>query len=102
MDDDDEKEYYEPRISKEDIKLHISGTILSMVNVNFEDPQIEMLKQSLVKSEENLIDDALDLMVDEIFDTYALSNKDDGLNFEEWSQWFTSLDGINEMLMTPA
>ena len=45
MDDDDEdKDYYEPRISKEDIKLHISGTILSMVNVNFEDPQIEMLK----------------------------------------------------------
>jgi hypothetical protein len=61
-----------------------------------------MLKQSLVKSEENLIDDALDLMVDEIFDTYALSNKDDGLNFEEWYNWFTSLDGINEMLMTPA
>lgn len=61
-----------------------------------------MLKQSLVKSEENLIDDALDLMVDEIFDSYALSNKDDGLNYEEWSHWFTSLDGINEMLMTPA
>jgi hypothetical protein len=31
-----------------------------------------------------LIDDALDLMVDEIFETYALTNKDDGLNFEEW------------------
>ena len=56
-----------------------------MVNVNFEDPQIEMLKQSLVRSEEKLIDDALDLMVDEIFDKFAISNKDDGLNFEEWS-----------------
>lgn len=55
-----------------------------------------------MKSEESLIDDALDLMVDEIYDTYAISNKDDGLNFEEWSNWFTSLDGINEMLMTPA
>ena len=32
-DDDEEVEYYEPRISREDIKLHISGTILSMIGV---------------------------------------------------------------------
>lgn len=36
-DDEDEEKVYEPRVSREDIKLHISGTILSMVNVNFED-----------------------------------------------------------------
>lgn len=35
--DDDDDKVYEPRISREDIKLHISGTILSMVNVSFED-----------------------------------------------------------------
>jgi len=38
-------------------------------------------------------------MVEEIFDSYAISNKDEGLNFEEWVQWFSSLDGVNEMLM---
>jgi hypothetical protein len=41
-------------------------------------------------------------MVDEIMDTYAVTSRDDGMNFEEWCHWFTSLDGINEMLMTPA
>ena len=37
-------------------------------------------------------------MVEEIFVKYAISNKDDGLNFEEWCEWFTSLEGISEML----
>ena len=36
-DEDEEVEFYEPRISREDIKLHISGTILSMIGVQFED-----------------------------------------------------------------
>ena len=35
--DDDEEKVYEPRVTREDIKLHVSGTILSMVNVSFED-----------------------------------------------------------------
>ena len=28
--------FKEPRVSREDLKMHISGTILSMVNVTFE------------------------------------------------------------------
>ena len=98
-DDGEENEGNEPRVNKEDMKLHISGTILSMVNVNFENGAIEGLKQSICRSDEALIDDALDIFVDEIYDKYALSSKDDGLNFEEWCDWFTNLDGINEMLM---
>ena len=104
MDDDEEgdNEIYDPRISKEDMKLHISGTILSMVNVNFENGAVEGLKQAICRSDEALIDDALDIFVEEIFDKYAITNKDDGLNFEEWCEWFMSLDGVNEMLMAPA
>ena len=97
--DEDENEIYDPRISKEDLKMHISGTILSMVNVNFENGAIEGLKQQICRSDEALIDDALDILVEEIFGKYALTNKEDGLNFEEWCEWFTALDGINEMLM---
>jgi hypothetical protein len=50
MDDQDNDEYDEedekiqPRISKEDLKIHISGTILSMVNIEFEDAYVEGLK----------------------------------------------------------
>lgn len=84
------------------MKLHISGTILSMVNVNFENGAIEGLKQQICKADEGLIDDALDIFVEEIYDRYALSSKDDGLSFEEWCDWFTGLDGINEMLMAPS
>lgn len=101
-DDDEESEVRDPRVTKEDMKLHISGTILSMVNVNFENGAIEGLKQQICRSEEELIDDALDILVEEIFDKYAISNKDDGLNFEEWCEWFTTLDGCSDMLMGPS
>ena len=59
------------------------------------------MKQAVCRSEENLIDDALDIMVEEIFENPGLSNKEDGLNFEEWCNWFTSLDGVTDMLMSP-
>lgn len=79
--------------------MHISGTILSMVNVNFENAHVESLKQKVCRSDENVIDDALEIMVDEIFDEYAKSNKEQGLNYIEWCEWFCGIDGINEMLM---
>jgi hypothetical protein len=41
------------------------------------------------------------MLVDEIFDEFATSKKDEGLTFEEWARWFTSLEGVNEMLMGP-
>ena len=41
-----------------------------------------------------MIDEALDYLVDEIFEKHSLSNKEDGLSFIEWSEWFQSLDGI--------
>lgn len=81
------------------MKIHISGSILSMINVSFENSVVEGLKQSICRCDEDVIDQALDIYVDSIYDCYALTNKDDGLNFEEWSKWFTSLDGVNEMLM---
>ena len=33
FDEEADEKAYEPRISREDLKIHISGTILSMVNV---------------------------------------------------------------------
>lgn len=39
-------------------------------------------------------------MVDEIYESHALTDKDGGLSFEEWGKWFTSLEGMNEMLMS--
>ena len=101
LEDADESGIYEPRIPKEVMKMHISGTILSMVNVQFEDGSIEGLKQEICRSDEALIDDALDMLVEDIYDKHAISNKDDGLNFEEWCDWFCSLEGIKEMLMAP-
>ena len=91
---------FDPRITKDELKIHISGTVLSMMNVNFDDPYVEGLKQSICRSEEALIDDAMDLLVDEIFEA-ADGNKDEGLNFQEWCEWFTTLDGVNEMLIGP-
>jgi len=41
----DEGLFKETRITREDIKMHISGSILSMVNVSFENGKIEGIKQ---------------------------------------------------------
>lgn len=104
LDDTDagDMSHYVPRITKEDMKIHISGTILSMVKIDFLDGNVETLKQSIVRAEESLIDDALDMLVEEIYDKYAVSNKDEGLTFQEWCDWFTSLEGVNEMLLSPS
>ena len=56
----------------------------------------------LCQTDETLLDDALDLFVDDIMKQYAKTNKDDGLNFEEWKDWFCSLEGVDQMLMTPS
>jgi len=51
-----------------------------MVNVEFEDAYVEGLKQAICRSDEGLIDDALDLLVQEVFEA-SDSNKDEGLTF---------------------
>ena len=54
--------------------MHISGTLLSMATVQFEDPVIEQLKNSVIKAREEQIDQALDMMVDEIFNDFAAND----------------------------
>uniref|UniRef100_A0A7S3CL33 Uncharacterized protein n=1 Tax=Strombidium rassoulzadegani TaxID=1082188 RepID=A0A7S3CL33_9SPIT len=100
--DEEDGEALEPRVTKEDLKIHISGTILSVSKICFDDSHIEGLKQQICQAEETLIDDALDSLVEEIFDQYAQTSKDDGLSFDEWALWFTSLEGVNELLVGPS
>ena len=46
------------------MKAHISGTILSMQSVAFEDlPELEALKRSIAQAPESEIDQALDILV---------------------------------------
>ena len=49
----------ESKITKEDLKAHISGTILSMQSVSFNEmPELEKLKQSIAMAHESEIDQA--------------------------------------------
>eukprot|EP00347_Sterkiella_histriomuscorum_P005095 403357915 len=84
------------KISKEELKAHISGTILSLANITFDDGGVENLKQSICRAQEAQIDAALDLFVEEIFSKHS-SNQDE-LTYEEWSSWFLSLEGMKEVL----
>ena len=60
------------KITKEDLKAHISGTILSMQGVRYQDvDEIERLKQTMASAPENDLEQALDMMVQEIFQTYS-------------------------------
>lgn len=67
-----------------------------MISVNFQDNSLEKLKAEITKQNEQCIDGALNLMVEEIFQKYSSSGEE--LTFEEWCNWFTDLDGINEIL----
>lgn len=58
--------------------------------------ELEKLKQSIATAPESEIDQALDILVQEIFETMS-GNKEE-LSFDEWKQWFKSLDGVNEVL----
>mmetsp|Transcript_23358 Transcript_23358/g.22987 ORF Transcript_23358/g.22987 Transcript_23358/m.22987 type:complete len:116 (+) Transcript_23358:305-652(+) len=55
------------KVTKEDVKAHISGTILSLANIQFDDQGVELLKYSISRAQESQIEAALDLIVDEIF-----------------------------------
>ena len=88
----------EAKITKEDLKAHISGTILSMQSVQFDDlPELEQLKRSIAQAPEAEIDQALDLLVQDVFQ--QSSGNQEELSFDEWKKWFKSLNGINEMLI---
>lgn len=84
------------RITKEELKAHISGTILSLAGLTFDDPGVESLKQSICRAQEAHIEAAMDLVVEEIFQKY--SNNQEELTFDEWQQWFINLEGMKEVL----
>ena len=87
----------EAKITKEDLKAHISGTIISMQAVQFEGlGELEQLKQSIASAPEAEIDQALDILVQEIFRTEAGNQEE--LSYEEWKFWFKSLEGVNDVL----
>lgn len=59
------------KISKEELKAHISGTILSLAGITFDDQGVEALKQSISRAQESHIEAAMDILVDEIFQRYS-------------------------------
>ena len=87
------------KITKEDLKAHISGTIISMQGVAFELSDIDKLKQQVAMAPESEIDQALDILVQDIFLTY--SGNQEELSYEEWKRWFLSMDGVAEVLAPP-
>jgi len=60
-----------------------------MMNVQFEDPELENVKSSIFKNSGDKIDFALEQMVEEILNSTSLTegkgNIDDEITFEAWS-----------------
>ena len=86
----------EGKISKDDMKAHVSGTILSLQAVRFELEEVERLKQSVAQAPEAEIEQALDLLVNDIFREF--SGNQEELSYEEWKKWFCTLEGVEELL----
>ena len=83
-------------ITKEEMQVVISSTILSMMTIPYEDKGIEKVREDLLRQSESTIDTALNIIVDELFTKYSKSG--DELTFEEWWNWFKELDGVKEIL----
>lgn len=47
-------------------------------------------------AQEQQIDAALDIMIDEIFQKFSANHEE--LTYDEWAAWFTSLEGMKECL----
>ena len=56
----------------------------------------EKLKQSIASAPEGELEQALDILVQDIFQTY--SGNQEELSYDEWKRWFVSLEGVNEVL----
>ena len=56
-----------------------------MQGVRFDIEDIERLKQHVAQAPENEIEQALDIMVNEIFRDY--SGNQEELSYEEWKKW---------------
>ncbi|CAI2379664.1 unnamed protein product [Moneuplotes crassus] len=83
-------------ITKEEMQVVISSTILSMMSIPYEDRSIESVRNNLLTQNESTIDAALNIVVDEIFSKYSSSG--DELTFDEWCNWFKEMDGVSEIL----
>ena len=55
------------KITRDELKSHISGTILSMQGVDFDVEEVEKLKQVIASAPEQELHDSLDILVDQIF-----------------------------------
>ena len=68
-----------------------------MQGVRFELDEVERLKQSIAGAPEADIEEALDILVNQIF--HQSKGNQEELSFEEWKQWFTSLEGVDHVLV---
>ena len=78
------------------LKAHISGTILSMQGITMDINEFEKLKQSIASAPESELEQALDILVQDIFQHY--SGNQEELSYDEWRRWFLTLEGVNEVL----
>jgi hypothetical protein len=53
----------EAKITREDLKAHISGTIISMQSVSFDLADVDKIKQQVALAPESEIEQALDMLV---------------------------------------
>ena len=67
-----------------------------MQGVRFDIEDIERLKQHVAQAPVNELEQALDIMVNEIFRDY--SGNQEELSYEEWKKWFCTLDGVEEVI----
>jgi hypothetical protein len=67
-----------------------------MQSVRYDLEEVERLKISMAQAPESDLEQALDLMVKEIFETF--SGNQEELSYEEWKRWFCTIEGIEEVL----
>ena len=67
-----------------------------MQGITMDINEFEKLKQSIASAPESELEQALDILVQDIFQHY--SGNQEELSYDEWRRWFLTLEGVNEVL----
>ena len=68
----------------------------AMNRVHFQAPDLDLLKTKINEAHEKHIKEALESIVDDIYTKH--SHKPDILFYDEWQEWFLTLEGMTEVL----
>lgn len=89
-----------PQMTKKAFKQSFMSILHALSQVNYENPQVESFKNSILGVSEGELELGIDLYIDEIFEEYGIKTVTDTLTYKQWCNWISELHGMDILLDT--